>query len=172
MCCPTGSAALSLDFHCLKALSGCVLWTHAHICHPTSHVEQLFCFSMQILFQANWFYHKGFPCSHRWVSACCKFILAHHHLYISACYRDWHKFSVLAFVACHLQVCLHWCFCVYTMHCNYCRVQSMQHSVWSCIHRLPVGNFINSRFSLYRLMWPEPCGTKQQEFLCFPVSIS
>lgn len=81
MCCPTGSSALSLDFQCLKAWSVCVLRAHAHICHPTSHVEQLFCFPMQILFQANWFYHKGFLCSRRWVSACCKFILARHHLY-------------------------------------------------------------------------------------------
>lgn len=79
---------------------------------------------------------------------------------------DWRGFSLLAVVASHLQVFLHVCFCVcaYIMHCIYCRVQSMQHSVWSCIHRLPVGNFSNSRFSLYRLVWPEPCGTKQQEY--------
>lgn len=150
----------------------CVLWTHAHICHPTSHVEQCSCFPMQILFQVNWFYHKGFPCSHRWVSACCQYILVHQHLYICACYRELNGFCSLAFVACHLKVCLHLCLCVntYTMH-HVSTVELsclLQSRVWSCIHRLPVGNFSNSRFGLYRSVWPEPCGTKQTiyVFLC------
>lgn len=164
MCCPTGSAALSLDFHCLKALSLCVLWAHAHICGPTSHVSVFRC---KFYSKSTGFSCEGFPCSRGWVQIYCSAI----------CQRaigDWRRFRLSAFVARHLHVCLRSCFCVclYIMHRVYCRARSMQRSMWSCIHRRPVGNCSHSRFSLYRLVWPEPCGTKQHEYLCFPVSIS
>lgn len=135
---------MSLDFHYLKAFVCVCVCVCAYICHPTSHAEQSSCFPMQILFQVNWFYRT-------------RVFRADTHVDLPAavvfCFFFWHIFFahwLLWPVICEcMHICLPQCVIQYIY-----KVQSIQDSMCSCIHWLPVGNCSNSQFSLYRLVLP------------------